>query len=159
MHVVLYTFACRHLPHFYHKSGYHQSFEPKCSDLNGLESVSHRGPYMCISKFYKCVTTKATRSHGGWCICSVRYFRTCWRIRIGTRNAVIFPQPEPVDATRIWDSCKSEESSWAGCGLILHCGMHTSMISQMNIQSSSRVHENSIGSAPISLWGCVWILW
>ena len=25
MHVVLYTFTCRHLPHFYHKSGYHQS--------------------------------------------------------------------------------------------------------------------------------------
>ena len=25
MHVVLCTFTCRHLPHFYHKSGYHQS--------------------------------------------------------------------------------------------------------------------------------------
>jgi len=25
MHVALYTIACRHLPHFYHKSGHHQS--------------------------------------------------------------------------------------------------------------------------------------
>ena len=64
------------------------------------------------------------------------YFWRCCRTKIGTKKALVFPQP--VDAMRIvgilarvWD----QQSSWADRGPVLHCGMCSSMISQYDERS------------------------
>ena len=55
MHVALYTIVCRHLSHFYHKSGHHQSERFVCArcyfivnDLNDI--IVYAWGYQDVSK-------------------------------------------------------------------------------------------------------------
>jgi len=121
-------------------SSWGNSLEPKGSDFDRLKLVSYalhlywiEGLMCAFPSSISGVTTRATGRCGGLGIWGFGYFRRCCKTRIGTKKAVVFPQP--VDMMRIvriparvWD----QQSSWAG--RVLHSGMCSLIISRITVQ-------------------------